>query len=256
MDISPHPPAAPVQWRAGSLYTATSIATAGLVAESQLFLLTAASLNGAWAERAAETRRILVDGALPQRSRASRNTVAKRITERLIRWNPPGWVLDDLVAFAQAPALDSLKAALLVHTARQDFLLYSAVRHVVVPKWQSGEHHIAAADIHRFFDAEATAHPEVNDWAYATRNRLASNILSTLRDFGLLRGGRGTDAKTIAAPLAPPDVADHLLRLLAAEGFAAAEIPDHPDWQLWLWTRRQVMLQQASYEQAMQGPKT
>ncbi len=73
------------------------------------------------------------------------------------------------------------------------------VRHVVVPRWQRGEQHIAAADIHRFFDAKATAHPEVNDWPYATRNRLASNILSTLRDFGLLRGGRGAGV-TITMP--------------------------------------------------------
>ena len=47
------------------------------------------------------TRQALVNGGLPQRSRATRATIVKIVQLRLTRWNPPAWVLDDLIAFAQ-----------------------------------------------------------------------------------------------------------------------------------------------------------
>lgn len=227
------------QWRSSGPYAATSIATAGLVVETQLFLTLAVQFPGTWSERASKTRQILIDGGLPQRSRASRITVAKRITERLVRWAPPDWVLDELAAFAQDSTADALKAALLLHTCRQDYLLYSIVQRVVLPKWQAGERQLPVVDVQRFFDAETPAHPEIEQWAYASRNRLASNTLSTLRDFGLLRNA-GRDGKQIVEPFVPAAVASHLVRLLSAEGFAGEEIPVHPDWQLWLWTQAQA----------------
>lgn len=225
------------QWRATGPYTATSIATAGLLAETQLFLHVYAELSGSVQERADATRQSLVDGALAQRSRATRMTVAKRITERLTRWGPPPWVLDDLAAAARLPVLDTLKAMLLLHTCRQDVVLYAVAQQVIRTRWLAGERIVEASDVHRFFDAERAAHSEIDQWAHATRNRLASNTLSTLRDLGLLRGG---SKKEIVQPLAPALAARHLAKLLHAEGIAAAEVPYHPDWGLWLWSPEEV----------------
>jgi hypothetical protein len=206
--------------------------------ETQIYLRIYAGTLGTVQTRADETRRLLIEGALRQRSRATRLTFAKRIGERLARWNPPAWVLDDLVRFFQEDASDTLRAALLVHVCRQDFLLYTIVQKLIVPLWQAGERQVAVADVHRFFDDEAPRHPGIERWAYTTRNRLASNILSTLRDYGLLRG---VSRKDIVEPIVPADAALHLYRLLAAEGLARAEIVHHPDWQLWLWNREHVV---------------
>lgn len=233
----PVTPGVSTQWRATGSYTATSIATAGLLAETRLYLDLFATQTGSVSARDEATRQLLVDGALPQRSRESRKTVAKRISERLTRWNPPAWVLDELTLLAQEPSLDTLKAILLVLVCRQDVLLYNVVQQVILPRWHAGERALFAVDVHRFLDAEAPAHPEIDAWAYATRNRLASNTLSTLRDYGLLRGA---NHKTIVEPAVPPPAASCLARLLAAEGIAPSELAYHPDWQLWLWNPQRV----------------
>lgn len=240
------------QWRATGEYATTSIATAGLLPETQIFLRVYASTTGTAPARAEAARRLLIAGALQQRSRATRVTFARRILERLTRWNPPAWVLDDLVRFDQEDRLDALKAALLVHVCRQDFLLYTIVQRLIFPRWQAGERQLPVADVHRFFDDEAPTHPEIERWAYATRNRLASNTLSTLRDYGLLRGA---NQKEIVEPLVPPDAAQHLHRLLAAEGLTPAEITHHPDWQLWLWRPEQVAAALEASRETQETPR-
>lgn len=126
---------------------------------------------------------------------------------------------------------------LLIHVCRQDVVLYAVAQQVIRARWLAGERLVEARDVHRFFDAERTAHPEIDQWAHATRNRLASNMLSTLRDFGLLRGG---SKKEIVQPLAPAFAVRHLAELLHAEGIAATEAPYHPDWALWLWSPEEV----------------
>jgi hypothetical protein len=240
------------RWRATGEYATTSIATAGLLPETLIYLRTYAGVTGDVATRAAETRRRLVEGALPQRSRATRLTFAKRLNERLATWNPPAWVLDDLVRYTQEDRLDALRAALLVHVCRQDFLLYTIVERLIFARWQAGERLLPVADVHRLFDDEAPAHPEIARWAYATRNRLASNTLSTLRDYGLLRGA---NQKEIVEPIVPPDVVQHLHRLLAAEGLAPAEIVHHPDWKLWLWRPQHVAAALEANRETQETPR-
>jgi hypothetical protein len=149
----------------------------------------------------------------------------------------PQWVLDDLADWANANDLDALKAALLLHVCRQDTLLYVVVQDLIAARWFQGERHVTTGDIQRFMDAATRDHPEIEGWRNATRNKLVSTVLSTLRDYGLLQGQAH---KQIVKPLVPEPVVHHLVRLLQAEGMTTAELPFHPDWQLWLWTPEQT----------------
>jgi hypothetical protein len=169
---------------------------------------------------------------LPQRSRATRQTILEIVQIRLVRWNPPAWVLDDLIAFAEDGHQNELQAALLLHSARQDNLLYDIIQQVVVPRWLEGESELIRADIQRFLDEAQSIHPEIAGWSYSTREKLSSHALATLRDFGLLQGTR---FKQIVEPIVPVPVVQHLIRLLSEEGIAQEELARHPDWQLWLW---------------------
>jgi len=221
-----------VSWRATGLYLPSLASKAGLLDETRQFLQLYLRLGDL-----AATRRALIDGELPQRARETRATIVTVIQQRLSRWLPPDWVLADLAAFAADTAQPTLQAALLLHVVRQDALLYDFVQHSVVPRWGAGERMLIRADVQRFLDLAQPAHPEVDSWSHATREKLAGNVLSVLRDYGLLQG---RDPKQIVEPFVPEAVTGHLVRLLHAEGCADDTLADHPDWRLFLWDVRRV----------------
>ena len=214
------------RWRAVGPYLPTNASKAGLLDETRQFLMTYARLLDVDA-----TARELTDGALPQRSRETRRTIVKIIKARLTRWNPPDWVLSELADFARQDT-DALKSALLLHAARQDALLYDVALQVIAPRWTEHEREVTRADVQRFLDTVEPSHLEITGWSRETREKLAGNLLSILRDYGLLVG---TATKRIVEPIVPAGVVAHLARLLLAEGLAAEELPLHPDWRLWLW---------------------
>jgi hypothetical protein len=156
---------------------------------------------------------------------------------RLVRWNPPSWVLDDLASFARDANPDMLRVALLLHTARQDRLLYDFVQQVVVPRWYAGVYKIIRSDVQGFLDKAQEEHAEILGWSYTTRERLSNSVLTVLRDCRLLKGEAN---KHIVAPHIPMQVAHHLVHLLLAEGIAEGDMARHPDWQLWLWNEEQA----------------
>ncbi len=214
-------------WRATGSYLLRLASKTSLIEETRRFLLDFARVRDI-----EETRQALVNGGLPQRSRATRVTIVEIVQIRLTRWHPPAWVLDDLITFAQDSHQAELQAALLLHTARQDTLFYDIIQQVVVPHWFAGERELIRADIQRFLDEVQSTHHEVDGWSHSTREKLSGNVLTTLRDFGLLRG---TATKQIVEPIVPPVVVQHLIRLLQAEGIPPEQIAYHPDWQIWLW---------------------
>ncbi len=227
------------RWRARGSYLPTLASKTSLIEETRLFLLTYARLRDIEA-----TRQALVNGGLPQRSRATRATIVKIEQIRLTRWHPPIWVLEDLVTFAQDGHQAELQAALLLHTARQDNLLYDFIQQVVVLHWFAGERELIRADVQRFLDEVPSMHPEVTGWSHSTREKLSRNVLTTLRDFGLLQG---TATKQIVEPIVPPVVVQHLIRLLQEEGVPPEHLAQHPDWQLWLWDAERAQQVIATY---------
>lgn len=182
-------------------------------------------------------KRELLQDSLPQRSRSSREGVVERIWSRLVRWNPPEWTLQDLVVAAKAEDGVDLRALLLLHSARQDRLLYDVLQCLVAPRWHRGEQHIIRAEVQGFLDAAEADRPEIARWSRQTRQKLASNILAILHDYRLLTG---KVTRRIVEPVVHPSVAVHLERLLLEEGVGPEAVPSHPDWRLWLWDEQRV----------------
>jgi len=219
-------------WRAIGSYSPKLASKASLVEEAKLFLTTYAQLGDLSA-----TSKALIDTVLPQRSRETRATIVGVLRIRLVRWNPPFWVLDDLISFARDSNPDTLRLALLLHTSRQERVLYDFVQQVIVSRWYAGIYKVIRSDVQGFLDIAQEEHPEVLRWSYTTRERLSSSILTVLRDGRLLKGKVN---KHIVAPHVPTQVAHHLVRLLLAEGIAEKDIAHHPDWRLWLWDEAQA----------------
>ena len=90
-------------WRDTGPYVPTSSSKAGLLDETRLFVLSCAETG-----EGEETARKLRDGALLERARQTRRTIVDFIRRRVTKWQPPAWVLDDLVGFAREPGLPAL----------------------------------------------------------------------------------------------------------------------------------------------------
>lgn len=219
-------------WRAIGGYLPTNASKTGLLEETRIFLQTLERLRDLGASRQA-----LVDGALPQRARETRETIVTVLQQRLVRWSPPQWVFDDLIAFANDQTQPSLEAALLLHVVRQDTLLYDFVQRELNRRWADGDHTLIRADVQRFLDRALPEHPEIDTWSRATREKLAGNMLSILRDYGLLRG---REVRQIVEPVVPDPVVTHLIRLLQEEGIPAEALANQPDWQIWLWSSQRA----------------
>lgn len=221
-----------MHWRVVGPYLPTISSKAGLFNETRQALLLCGELRDTDVVRQA-----LVDGALPQRSRKTREIIVKLIRRRLVSWNPPTWVCRDLVEAAQSDDPTHLQALLLLHIVRQDRLLYDFVQDVVLSHWRDGDQQLRRDDVQRFLDDATGVHPEIDGWTHATREKLAGNVLTILRDYGLMQGAA---RKQIVEPVVPPAAARHLIRLLCEEGIAAEDIPGHADWNLWLWSPDRV----------------
>lgn len=219
-------------WRATGVYLPTNASKTGLLDETRLFLQALDQYDSLDA-----ARQDLINGRLPQRSRETRATIVKVIQYRLSRWSPPEWVYHDLIQFAQDSDEQVFQAALLLHVVRQDVLLYDFVQHDIVSRWERGDHLLIRADVQRFLDQSLGEHPEIDMWSRETREKLAGNTLSILRDYGLLRG---RERKQIVEPLVPYAVVAHLMRLLREEGVEDDQIQNHPDWRIWLWNSRRA----------------
>jgi len=227
------------QWRASGNYGPKLASKSSLLEESRLLLEAYAQSGDIDAACQA-----LVNGVLPQRSRETRATIVQILRTRLLRWNPPTWVLTNLAAFAQATSSDAFHLAMLLHIARQDLLLYDFVQQVVVPRWYAGTTNMMRSDVQGFLDAVQEDHPEVNGWSHTTREKVSQNVLTVLRDCKLLKG---KVKKQIVLPVVPVPVVHHLIRLLQAEGIAPEQIAQHPDWRLWLWDMTQAQKALDSY---------
>ncbi|MEI6776496.1 MAG: BrxA family protein [Chloroflexales bacterium] len=225
-------------WRATGPYRPTVASKNGLVAETRLFLAAYRAFGSV-----RQARDALIDRLLPQRSRETRVVIARNVQARLTRWNPPTWVLDDLVQAGQQEDLRQLQVLLLVHHARQETLLYDAVQNLIVPRWRSGALQISRDDALAFLTDLAARHAEVGNWSYETRVKLAGNLLTTLCDYGLLTGRQ---IRQIVEPAINASACRHLNRLLTEEGVPAPRISDHPDWRLWLMSPERVRTQRAT----------
>ena len=227
------------QWRATGAYLSTLASKSSLIEETRL-LLAAYKRLGSLAAASQD----LINGGLPQRTRASRQAVLKVLQVRFMRWCPPAWVIDELAAFALDTRTDAFQMALLLHIARQDVLLYNFIQHVIAPRWYSGDTRVSPADMQGFLDGVLEEHPEVHKWSFSTREKVSQNALTVLRDCQLLKGAV---KKRIVLPVVPIKAAYHLIRLLEAEGIDSTKIPLHPDWNILLWDKARVQQALDSY---------
>lgn len=178
-----------------------------------------------------DARARVLDGALfPQRARASRSRMWDIVGYAYL--SGPRWVLEELqAAYRIGPQSREFVSLLYLLFALRDHLTYDFVTVTLWAKWSAGQLAVSNPDLFGLMDQAGEGQPQVARLASATRLRLAQNILTSLRDFGLLTGARN---KALVRPVLPLATAEHLLRVLTAEGVRGAGVLADPAWRLFL----------------------
>jgi len=139
-----------------------------------------------------------------------------------------------------APDQQTGRLALFYEFCRSTPLLRDVTTKCVYPRYAAGYTAIDKAIIQQHFDAISAIHPEIAEWSPQTRDKVISNILTILRDFGLLRG---TQRKQFSHLYVPLSAFVYVLYRLAQDGVSAPEsILNAEDWRLFFLERADVMV--------------
>jgi hypothetical protein len=205
------------------------------------------ALAGGVSER--EVRGKCLSGALVRKSaRLTRMRIWDAINWRFFSWRAAGWIVADLERAAMESSRPSPTFVSLVylHYARRDRLTFDFVTGYLFGKWVAGRRAVRPEEVVRFA-AERYGEDALGRLHESTRKKVASNVLSALRDFGALKG---TVRKTIEQPALTATTAFHLCRLLYEEGFRGRQLTEAADWRLFLLSPRDVTATLASLARA------
>jgi len=122
----------------------------------------------------------------------SARTTRRRIWESLhVRYilDKPEWVIKELQKVSLKGSQNrDFKSLLYIHYVLRDSLTYDFVTEIIWQKWRNNNLSISKKDVIFLLDKASESQSQINRWADVTRQTLATKILSSLRDFGLLEG--------------------------------------------------------------------
>lgn len=208
-------------------YSTRNSSKGALLAEAHLVLRALASGKPVGEVRTA----CLAGKLLRQAARETRRRIWQSLHWRFFAWAPPPWVLEALADASQSDVTSPRYVGVVyIHYARRDRLTFDFVTDKLWSLWKSGARNLRRGDVVDFLAESRNGQPA--KWRESTRLKLAGNVLSALRDFGLLTG---VQKKTLQRPVVAPEVVLHLCRLLDAEGLRGRALLEARDWRLFLW---------------------
>jgi len=185
-----------------------------------------------------DLRQTILEGRLLLHSSyETRRSIWNHVNRRYFVFNNK-WIVQSL-AEASKEGINSphfLSLAYLFFVLRDRFV-YRFVTGPLCELWKKQITSVERGDFLSFLESESQQNPIVDRWYDSTKKKLASNMLSALRDFGVLTGVRG---KKIQRPTIVSETVFHLLTILMAEGLRGQAVVEAPDWRMFLWTEADV----------------
>ena len=137
-----------------------------------------------------EARDLCLSGRiLRQSARITRQHIWDALNWRYFLWGPPQWVVDDIKrAAAGEPANPLFVRLAYVHYARRDRLTFEFVTTKLYESARTSGCRVDRNDVLEFLLHKESNEPQVRRWRDTTRKKLAGNVLSALRDFGIVAG--------------------------------------------------------------------
>lgn len=212
-------------------YSARNSSKGALIAEARVVFRALAS--GMARE---DVQRACLSGHLfRQKARETRRRIWQALNWRFFIWDPPVWVLADLAGASLEASEKRFVGLAYLHTVRRDRLTFDFVTEALWTLWRSDARTIQRGDVMDFMIEKVSS--QSPKWRESTRVKVAGNVLSMLRDFGLLSG---VQRKVLQRPQVDLDVVLHLSRLLYAEGLRGRALLEARDWRLFLWGAEQT----------------
>jgi hypothetical protein len=114
---------------------------------------------------------------------------------------------------------------------RSEHILFDAVTSPIYERFDAGFSGMEISDLQVWLDSIQVEHSEVTEWSPQTRKKLLSNILTVLRDFGLMSG---VYRKTFERVYIPASLAGYVLYSLreSLENFGPRSVIEASDWRL------------------------
>jgi len=185
-----------------------------------------------------EVRDRALNGVLfEQRSRNNRERIWDSLHHRYLTHRLE-WVLASLEeAYARGPHSQEFVSFLYLHYALRDSLTFDFITQSLWERWTNDRLSVSREDVLYRMDKTPESQPNVRRWKEGTRVKLATSTLTALRDFGVLKGKK---KKVLLRPVLPLFTAEHLLRLLTAEGIGGLDILLDVSWRLFFYTEEDV----------------
>lgn len=185
-----------------------------------------------------EARTAMLEGQLLRKtSFETRRKIVNAISHRFF-WTHSEWSLQSIADESEhgirSPGFLSL---VYLYFALRDRLTFECAVGPIWDRWRCLSTGVAQADILAFMEDQSVREEQIKKWRESTRVKLASNTLTALREFGLLRG---IYSKQIQKPVVSHETIFHLLCILLAEGQEGRSIVEARDWRLFLWSESEV----------------
>ncbi|HIQ04670.1 MAG TPA: DUF1819 family protein [Anaerolineae bacterium] len=220
--------------------TPTPIYSSALSGKGALLEETLAILR--WIDQGYSTEQVramvIEQDLLGKMTLSTRRSVWKRIRERYLRDEHRARVLARMVV--HAPDHQTEKLVLFYEFCRATPLLRDVTIECVYPRYAAGYAGIDKTAVQQYFDHIAHAHPELTTWSPQTRKKVVSNLLTILRDFGLLRGTQRKEFTRLYVPL--PAFVYVLYRLADNGVIAPRQVLEAKDWRLFFLDKLDVTM--------------
>lgn len=181
---------------------------------------------------------VIEQDTLGKLTRSTRKAVWDRIHARYLGDEQHARVLARMVA--HAPDRQTEKLVLFYEFCRSTPLLRDLIIDCVYPRYAAGYTEIDKTVLQQHLDSISAAHPELAAWSPQTRDKVVSNILTSLRDFGLLRGTQRKEFHRVYIPL-PAFV--YVLYRLTGDGLTTpVQVLEAKDWRLFFLERADVVI--------------
>jgi len=135
------------------------------------------------------------------------------------------------------PPVQGLDLLLYFHTAQSNLLLHDSVTEILNKLWLQGRTQVDAELMYSELAQWVREGKMLGKWSESTTRRIASGILSTLRDFGVLKG---TVKKVIAPIYLPVEAFAYVAFCLKNRQPSGERLLDDPEWQLFFLSRNNV----------------